>query len=40
MEVGALRHVIARRFPLSEVAVAHDAVDSDQTSGKIVVEIE
>lgn len=40
MEEGTLHHVIARRFPLSEVAAAHDAVDSGRRGGKVIIEIE
>ncbi|WP_425461541.1 zinc-binding dehydrogenase [Hyella patelloides] len=39
LEAGALRHNIARRLPLSEVATAHDLQDSGQAMGKIIIEI-
>ena len=35
----ALHHNIARRFPLTEVAAAHEAQDSGQMIGKAIVEI-
>ncbi len=40
LEAGALRHLIAQRFPLSEIAAAHDVVDSGRAIGNIVVEIQ
>ena len=36
---GALRHNIAQRFSLNEVAAAHDAQDSGKMIGKAVIEI-
>lgn len=39
LEAGVLRLVIARRFPLTEVAAAHEAVDSGKMIGKAIVEI-
>ncbi|MEO1006668.1 MAG: NADPH:quinone reductase [Cyanobacteria bacterium J06638_38] len=39
LEAGALRHNIAHRFPLSEVATAHDLQDSGQAMGRIIIEI-
>jgi NADPH2:quinone reductase len=39
LEAGALRHNIAKRFPLSEVAAAHEVQDSGQMVGKAVIEI-
>ena len=36
---GALRHNIARRFSLNEVAQAHEAQDSGEMIGKAVIEI-
>ena len=39
LEANALRHNIARRFSLSEVAAAHEAQDSGQMMGKAIVEI-
>lgn len=40
LEAGALRHNIAQRFPLSEVAAAHEAQDSGRMIGKAIVEID
>ena len=39
LEAGALRHNIAKRFALTEVAAAHEAQDSGQLIGKAVIEI-
>ncbi len=39
LEANALRHNIARRFSLLEVAAAHEAQDSGQIIGKAIVEI-
>ncbi len=39
LEAGALRHNIARRFPLSEVATAHDLQDSGQAIGKVIIDL-
>ena len=36
---GALHHNIAQQFPLTEVAVAHEAQDSGKMIGKAIVEI-
>ena len=36
---GVLNHVIAQCFPLSEIAAAHEAVESGQAIGNQVVEI-
>jgi NADPH:quinone reductase len=36
---GALKHNIAQRFSLQEVAAAHDAQDSGQMVGKAIVEV-
>jgi NADPH:quinone reductase len=39
LEASALHHNIARRFPLRQVAAAHEAQDSGQMFGKAIVEI-
>lgn len=39
LEQGRLRHQIAARFPLSDVALAHEAQESGSLIGKAVVEI-
>ncbi|MGD1910149.1 MAG: NADPH:quinone reductase [Rivularia sp. (in: cyanobacteria)] len=39
LEAGALRHNIAQRFSLAEVAAAHEAQDSGKMIGKAIVEI-
>ncbi len=36
---GALQHLIAAHYPLSETAAAHDAVDSGQLIGKVVIDV-
>ncbi len=39
LETGALHHNIARSFPLSEVATAHDLQDSGQAIGKVIIDL-
>jgi NADPH:quinone reductase len=39
LEAGALTHNIARSFPLTDVAAAHEAQDSGKTIGKVIIEI-
>lgn len=39
LEAGVLRHAVARRFPLADVAAAHEAVESGQVIGNIVVDV-
>ena len=39
LETGALHHNIAQRFPLKELAAAHEAIDSGKMIGKAIVEI-
>ena len=39
LEAGTLHHRIAQRFPLSEIAAAHEAVESGALTGKVVVSI-
>ncbi|MBE9067866.1 NADPH:quinone reductase [Leptolyngbya cf. ectocarpi LEGE 11479] len=36
---GAIQHQIAARYPLRETAAAHEAVDSGNLIGKVVVEV-
>lgn len=36
---GRLRHSIARRFPLSEIAAAHDAMEAGHLNGKVIVTL-
>ena len=36
---GRMRPVVHRVFPLAEAAAAHDALDSDETIGKIVLDV-
>ena len=40
LEGGVLQHAIARRFPLEETAAAHEAVESHQMIGNVVVDID
>ncbi len=35
---GALSHTIARRYPLDQIAAAHEAVEQGSVMGKVVVE--
>lgn len=37
---GALRHRVAARFPLTEVAAAHEAVETGQIVGNVVVTLD
>jgi len=39
MEQRALRHAVAKTFPLSEIAAAHEAVESGKVMGNVVVEM-
>lgn len=36
---GQLKHAVARRFPLDEIAQAHDAVEQGGVIGNVVIEI-
>lgn len=38
LESGVLRHQIAHRYPLSQIAAAHEAQESGQLVGKLVIE--
>ena len=40
MDDGALSHHIAERFPLDELASAHEAVEAGEAVGNVVVEID
>lgn len=39
MEQRALRHALAKTFPLHDIAAAHEAVESGKVMGNVVVEI-
>ena len=39
MEQRALRHAVAKTFPLRDIAAAHEAVESGKVMGNVVVEI-
>lgn len=39
LEAGALTHTIGGRFPLAEIAAAHEAVEGGRVTGNVVVEI-
>lgn len=39
LKAGTLQHTIARRFPLDEIAAAHEAVESGTVMGNVVVDI-
>lgn len=39
LEAGALTHTIGGRFPLAEIAAAHQAVEGGRVTGNVVVEI-
>jgi NADPH2:quinone reductase len=39
LEARTLQHAVARRFPLDEIAAAHEAVESGAVMGNVVVDI-
>ena len=39
LAAGRLKHSIARRFPLGEIAAAHQAMEAGHLNGKIIVEL-
>jgi NADPH2:quinone reductase len=39
LEHGALRHAIAARFPLDDIAAAHETQESGRPVGKVIVEL-
>ena len=39
IEQGALKHSVARRLPLAEIAAAHEAVEGGAVMGNVVVDI-
>jgi NADPH2:quinone reductase len=39
LAAGRLKHSIARRFPLAEVAAAHEAMEAGHLNGKVIVEV-
>jgi NADPH2:quinone reductase len=39
LEAERLKHAIARRFPLAEIAAAHEAVESGSVIGNVVLDI-
>ena len=39
LSTGALRHSIARRLPLSQVALAHEAVEAGHLNGKVILDV-
>ncbi len=39
LEDGRLKHAIARRFPLAEIAAAHEAVENGSVIGNVVLDI-
>ena len=39
LERGALRHNIAARLPLEEIASAHELVESGRTAGNVVLQV-
>lgn len=40
LEQGALIHNVAARFPLSDIVAAHEAVESGQVAGNVVIDID
>ena len=39
LKVGTLKHTIAQRFPLEDIAAAHEAVESGAVMGNVVVDV-
>ena len=39
LRIGALRPVIARRYPLDEIAAAHEAVERGEAIGNVVLDL-
>ena len=39
LEKGQLKHQIAARFPLEQIAAAHEAMESGKTVGKLLVDV-
>lgn len=39
LEAGTLAHTIGGRFPLAEIAAAHEAVEGGRVTGNVVLEI-
>ncbi len=39
LAAGRLLHSIARRFPLSRIAEAHEAMEAGHLNGKVIVEL-
>lgn len=39
LEIGALKHRIAARLPLADIATAHELVENGSVQGKVIVEI-
>ena len=40
LEAGLLRLRIARRYPLARIAEAHEAVESGQSGGRVILDID
>jgi NADPH2:quinone reductase len=39
MEAGALQHTIAARYPLEEIARAHEAIEAGDKVGTVVLDL-
>ncbi|HYZ89433.1 MAG TPA: NADPH:quinone reductase [Myxococcales bacterium] len=39
LSTGALKHSIARRLPLSQIALAHEAMEAGHLNGKVIVDV-
>lgn len=39
LETGVLKHALARRYPLEQIAAAHKAVEDGEVIGKVIVDI-
>ena len=39
LSAGSLRHSIARRLPLSAIALAHEAMEAGHLNGKLILDV-
>jgi NADPH2:quinone reductase len=39
LETATAKHAITRRFPLGEIAAAHEEVESGKKIGQVIVEV-
>ncbi len=39
LKAGSLKHAIGARFPLRDIAAAHEAVETGHTMGKVLIDL-